>query len=94
MPKWSPHDAKDNPIRFMRRALQGRAAAGVFVSVYPAVRAGGLPERPNIVFIMADDLDFADLSCYGRPDYTTPHMDQLARDGMMFMQAYANSPVC
>jgi Sulfatase len=50
--------------------------------------------RPNIVFIMADDLGFADLSCYGRPDYRTPNLDHLATEGIRFTQAYANSAVC
>lgn len=49
---------------------------------------------PNVVFIMADDLGYADLSCYGRRDYATPNIDRLAAQGMMLMQAYANSPVC
>src|SRR6185369_9015201 len=49
---------------------------------------------PNIVFIMADDLGYADVSCYGRRDYTTPNIDSLAAQGMKFMQAYANSAVC
>ena len=43
---------------------------------------------------MADDLGYADVSCYGRRDYTTANIDRLARDGMRFMQAYANSAVC
>ena len=50
--------------------------------------------RPNIIFIMADDLGYADLSCYGRPDFKTPHIDRLAAEGMRFTQAYANSAVC
>src|ERR1051326_3610048 len=49
---------------------------------------------PNIVFILADDLGYADVSCYGRPDFTTPNVDRLASDGMRFTQAYANSAVC
>src|SRR5712671_5464685 len=57
-----------------------------------ASRAQGAP--PNIVFIMADDLGYADLSCYGRRDYSTPNIDRLATEGMKFMQAYANSAVC
>lgn len=52
------------------------------------------PTRPNIVFIMADDLGYADLSCYGRPDFKTPNIDRLAAGGMKFTQAYANSAVC
>src|SRR5262245_9958287 len=51
-------------------------------------------QQPNIVFILADDLGYADLSCYGRRDFTTPNIDRIASDGMRFMQAYANSAVC
>lgn len=50
--------------------------------------------RPNIVFIMADDLGYADLSCYGRRDYETPHLDRLAAEGTRYLDAYSNSPVC
>jgi arylsulfatase A-like enzyme len=49
---------------------------------------------PNIVFIMADDLGYADVSCYGRPDLNTPNIDRLAAKGVRFLQAYANSAVC
>jgi len=52
------------------------------------------PRPPNIVFIMADDLGYADVSCYGRPDISTPNIDGLAAKGMRFLQAYANSAVC
>jgi arylsulfatase A-like enzyme len=51
-------------------------------------------ERPNVLFILADDLWYGDLSCYGRPDYRTPVLDNLARQGMKFMSAYAAAPVC
>jgi hypothetical protein len=50
--------------------------------------------RPNIVFILADDLGWADLSVYGQTDYQTPHLDDLAAEGVRFTQAYANSAVC
>ena len=50
--------------------------------------------RPNIVFILADDLGYADLSCYGRREYDTPHIDGIAARGVRFLQAYANSAVC
>jgi arylsulfatase A-like enzyme len=49
---------------------------------------------PNIVYIMADDLGYADLSCYGRRDYRTPNIDRIASGGTRFTHAYANSPVC
>ena len=51
-------------------------------------------KRPNIIFIMADDLGYADVSCYGRREYRTPAIDRLAEEGVKFLQAYANSAVC
>ena len=50
--------------------------------------------KPNILFILADDLGYADLSCYGRRDFSTPNIDRIAAEGMRFTQAYANSAVC
>jgi arylsulfatase A-like enzyme len=49
---------------------------------------------PNIVFILADDLGYADVSCYGRREFTTPSIDRIAAEGLRFTQAYANSAVC
>lgn len=50
--------------------------------------------KPNIVFMLADDLGWRDLGCYGSTFYDTPHLNQLARDGALFTQAYAACPVC
>ncbi|PID92778.1 MAG: arylsulfatase [Bacteroidetes bacterium] len=49
---------------------------------------------PNIVFILADDLGYGDPSCYGQEKFTTPHLDQLAADGIRFTRHYAGSTVC
>ena len=57
-----------------------------------AQNGGGPP--PNIVYIMADDMGYADVSCYGRREYTTKNIDRLAASGIRFLQAYANSAVC
>jgi len=51
-------------------------------------------ERPNIIYIMADDLGYGDLGCYGQQVIATSFLDQLAQEGMRFTQAYAGSPVC
>nr|WP_294905763.1 sulfatase-like hydrolase/transferase [uncultured Lacibacter sp.] len=51
-------------------------------------------QKPNIIYIMTDDMGYADLSCYGRKDYQTPHLDKLASQGMKFMHAYSAAPVC
>ena len=50
--------------------------------------------RPNIIFILADDLGWGDLSCYGRPDYTTPNIDRLAAEGARLTDCYAASATC
>jgi arylsulfatase A-like enzyme len=50
--------------------------------------------RPNILFILADDLGYGDLGCYGQKQVRTPHIDRLAAEGMRFTQCYAGSTVC
>ena len=54
----------------------------------------GLPDRPNIIFILADDLGYGDLSCYGQQKFSTPNIDRLAREGIRFTQHYSGSTVC
>ncbi len=49
--------------------------------------------RPNILYIMCDDMGYGDLGCYGQQIISTPNIDSLARQGMLFTQAYAGSPV-
>lgn len=51
-------------------------------------------DRPNIVFILADDLGWRDVGCFGSPYYKTPNIDGLAKRGMLFTQAYAANPLC
>lgn len=50
--------------------------------------------RPNILFILADDLSWSDPGCYGNKFFETPHLDRLATEGMRFTQAYAPAPIC
>jgi len=80
-----------------RRAFLGAAVAGaVAVTTKATDAAVSDPQRarPNVLFILADDLGWGDLSCYGRPDYRTPNLDKLAGEGVRFTQAYSASPVC
>ncbi|HTL07845.1 MAG TPA: sulfatase-like hydrolase/transferase [Chitinophagaceae bacterium] len=51
-------------------------------------------QRPNIIYIMSDDMGYADLSCYGQKAYSTPHLDSLAAQGMKFTNAYAAAALC
>ena len=57
-------------------------------------RAQDIPSKPNIIYIMADDLGYGDLGVYGQDKIKTPNIDQLANEGMKFLQHYAGSTVC
>ncbi|HTS50532.1 MAG TPA: sulfatase-like hydrolase/transferase [Bryobacteraceae bacterium] len=84
------------PVRsgVTRRTLLREAALGAVALASDNLLGQTAGARPNIVFIMADDLGYADVSCYGRPDLSTPNIDALAAAGVRFLQAYANSAVC
>jgi arylsulfatase A-like enzyme len=79
-----------------RRTVLRGAALGMAALATGMDPLSAEPESkpPNIVFIMADDLGYADVACYGRPDLHTPNIDALAAKGVRFLQAYANSAVC
>ncbi len=51
-------------------------------------------EKPNVIIIMTDDQGYGDLSCMGSTDFVTPHLDQLAKEGIRFTSMYSGSPVC
>ncbi len=62
------------------------------------ISCGGTSEEktapPNIIYILADDLGYGDLGCYGQEKFETPHLDQLAKQGIRFTRHYAGSTVC
>jgi arylsulfatase A-like enzyme len=60
----------------------------------PLNLCAAVPNKPNIVLILADDLGWTDLGCYGSDLYATPHIDRLAREGMKFTQNYSACTVC
>ena len=69
----------------------GAAAVALMPSAEGAPKKSG--DRPNILYIMCDDMGYGDLGCYGQKYISTPHIDSLAAHGIQFMQAYAGSPV-
>jgi arylsulfatase A-like enzyme len=79
-----------------RRSLLQSAAFGTLAAAsgMEGVFGQRAARPPNIVFVLADDLGYADVSCYGRPDLSTPNIDRMAKTGIRFLQAYANSAVC
>jgi len=53
-----------------------------------------VPDNPNIIFVMADDLGYGDLGCYGQTMLKTPNLDKMAKEGMRFTECYAGNTVC
>ncbi|MHC4495795.1 MAG: sulfatase-like hydrolase/transferase [Planctomycetota bacterium] len=75
--------------------MMGIAAASAGVSsLLPASATAGRSNEPNIIFILADDLGYGDLGCYGQKTIKTPNIDKLAGEGMKFTDHYAGSTVC
>lgn len=81
------------PHKFTRREFIESAVATTALAASGVVHAAPA-RRPNVLFVLADDLGYGDLSCYGRPDYRTPVLDRLARQGLKFTSSYAAAPVC
>lgn len=80
---------KPNP----RFVVLAAVFAGIGLSIATAAAVGGA-RRPNVVVILADDLGYADIGCYGNPRNRTPHLDALAAGGVRFTDFHANSSMC
>lgn len=82
--------------RMDRRKFLGGASATAMLAVAGSKlqSVNARTSKPNVVFILADDLGWADLSIYGRTEYRTPNLDRLARQGVRFTNAYAAQTVC
>jgi arylsulfatase A-like enzyme len=66
----------------------------LFVCLALFVHSSGLAQRPNIIYVMTDDMGYGDLHGYGRKDYETPNLDKLASQGIKFVNAYSAGPLC
>jgi len=80
---------------FQTRVFANRrlSLAGLLM-VFAVMGCLAASQRPNIVFILADDLGYGDLGCYGQQKIETPNIDRLCAGGMRFTQHYAGAPVC
>ena len=91
-----------NPPSHLLRLLLHRIATLILITIFAVLSIGSAiadtkatkSSVPNIILILADDLGYGDLGCYGQQEIQTPNIDQLARDGIRFTQAYAGSTVC
>lgn len=77
-----------------RPSLVCIAVAFLLMITFSPAPAEENARKPNVVFILADDLGWTDLGCYSSSFYETPHLDRLASQGMRFTHAYAACPVC
>ncbi len=90
-----------NEVFFVMRPIYRLVSPGVafalclaFLFCFSPILCAQTNSPPNIVFILADDLGYGDLGCYGHPVAKTPVIDQLAKDGARFTQHYSNGPEC
>ena len=65
----------------------------LFLGLTASLSAQG-EEKPNIILILADDLGYGDLGCYGAKGFKTPNLDKMATEGIRFTNFYTNCPVC
>jgi len=83
-----------NRCRISRRQFLRVAGVGAASLAMPRLVQGASKPKPNIIFILADDLGYGDLGCYGQKKILTPNIDRMAAEGMRFTQAYAGCCVC
>ena len=81
-----------NPRRFTYSSTFG-VLLGLSL-VMGAACGGSAPERPNMIFVLVDDLRWDDFGAAGHPFAETPHIDRLANEGAMFLNAFAATPLC
>src|SRR5260370_8772158 len=84
------HECVRHPLRVRISCVINRREF-LALSAAPLLQAD---PRPNVVFILADDLGYGDLGCYGQQQMATPNIDRIATEGVRFTQAYAGSTVC
>src|SRR5438876_12413867 len=90
LPSYGPGAARAQSIG---SPVMSRLALGSFLAVWLSAAAPAA-ERPNVVLILADDLGWADLGCYGNRYHETPRLDRLAAQGLRLTDFYAAAPVC
>lgn len=81
-------------MKTTRRAFLGMAGAAALAAARRGATASAAAKPPNIIFILADDMGYGDLGCYGQEQVLTPRLDAMAAEGVRFTQCYAGSTVC
>ena len=81
-------------MKQIRLVLALFVLSGMVLTASAGYLHGAVKDRPNVVLIMTDNHGAWTLGCYGNPDIRTPHIDRLAREGMLFERCYSSNPVC
>ncbi len=81
-------------MTWVRGFVRVMVGVGILLACGVGPVAGATPARPNVVFILADDLGWGELGCYGQKRIPTPNLDRLAAQGMRFTRHYSGAPVC
>ncbi|MCL4179485.1 MAG: arylsulfatase [Verrucomicrobia bacterium] len=87
----------DRPSQLKRRPRSPRRPLGLLLSALFTLAAWttlAAADRPNLIWVMADDLGYGELGCYGQRVIQTPHLDRMASEGLRFSQFYAGATVC
>ena len=66
----------------------------VLLACVASILSAQTKRPPNIIYMLADDLGYGELGCYGQKKIRTPHVDRLAKEGMRFTRHYSGAPVC
>lgn len=83
------------PFFVLMKSSSWRALAAAFLPfLFGAVGFAGAAQKPNLIFILSDDLAMGDVGAYGQKLIQTPHLDQLGREGTRYLQAYTGTSVC
>lgn len=75
-------------------AMRFPLVVALFICSFYSWSSGAPAQKPNIIVILADDMGYGDLGCYGHPTIATPHLDRMAAEGMKFTQFYVGASVC
>jgi arylsulfatase A-like enzyme len=89
-------DIFDHKMSLMKKPIVLMILLVCGPGIFAQVSSGNISKgkKPNILFILIDDMGYADLGCYGNNEVKTPAIDQLAREGIRFTQYYAGAPIC
>lgn len=95
MRAWNPLDGSMRRRSDSLTMNSARFTFGIlFASLFLLIQPGQGSDTPNFIVFLTDDLGWGDLACYGHPAIQTPHLDQFAKEGVLFTQAYSSCGVC